>query len=463
MRPLAIASALCILASCRSRSAEQQPSQQRPPAAETAPAPPPTPCDPLLAEGARALDTWKRHATGVSEARWRAIASLNRCVAAEGGMWATVLDAPRGDAPRDAPAGRFKLVFVTDAGARAEAYPALVEDGDVFALRAEENNWSDAPSDTTAMGDWSTLDYDGDHVAEVVIPVTRRTEEGVTSSYVLVWKAASGRVEPFASAMGLHPVGTGDFDNDGRTDLVTHADLVATYINAAGLNTVLRGPRLAAVSRPGGQFFTSSGAALRHNRAECPSAPTRYFTDPDGGARVDAAKNVGCAMLWRVPPAQIVAALHRECPSAAVGVPNVCLGMLPGLEAMTRETPQADVREAVSFRYEEVPVIDAGTDAPRARYTLHVEGSGALFEPTVNLGELSGTCSVEDAAPARQVVAGLRCWWAGAGDEFQVIRRGTTLLVQRRTVDEESPPSPWRDVGHAVVNATIPLRPGEIE
>ena len=44
---------------------------------------------------------------------------------------------------------------------------------------------------------------------------------------------------------------------------------------------------------------------------------------------------------------------------------------------------------------------------------------GAAAAP-VNLGELSGTCSVEDAAPARQVVAGLRCWWAGAGDEFQL-------------------------------------------
>lgn len=460
MRPLVIA-ALTLLVACRSRTAEPPPPQPR--AAEPAPAAPPTPCDPLLAEGARALDAWKQHATGVSADRWRAIAALNRCVVAEGGLWATVLDGPRGDAPRDAPSGRFKLVFVTEAGARAEAYPALVDDGEVFALRADETNWVSTAAGATAMRDWTTFDYDGDHVAEVMIPVARPGEEGAASGYVLVWKAANGRVQPFESAMGLHPVDTGDFDNDGRTDLVTHGDLVASYLNAAGVNAMLRGPRLAAVSRPGGIFLTSSGSALRHNRGECPAAPTRYFTDPDGGARTDPAKNVGCAMLWRVPPAQIVAALHRECSPTVAGVPDVCLGMLTGLEAMTRATPQADVREAVSFRREEVPVIDAGSDAPRARYTLHVEGSGAVFAPTVPLGELAGTCSVEDAAPARQVVAGLRCWWAGAGDEFQVLRRGTTLLVQRRSVDEESPPSPWRDVGHALVNATIALRPGEIE
>jgi hypothetical protein len=121
------------------------------------------------------------------------------------------------------------------------------------------------------------------------------------------------------------------------------------------------------------------------------------------------------------------------------------------------------VRDAVSFRFEETPVIDAGADGPRGRYTLHVEGSGAVFEPTVVLGDLMGTCSVEEAAPARQVVAGLRCWWAGAGDEFQVIRRGASLLVQQRSVSEESAPSPWRDVGRATVNPTAPLRPGEIE
>ncbi len=463
MRPLAI-SLLALLAACRSRAASAPPPPAPSNAAETrAPAAPPSPCDALMAEGARALTTWKGHASAVDEARWRGIAELNHCQAVEGGVWATVLEGPRGDAPRDAPTGRFKLVFVSDLGTRSEATPALVDDGETFILRADENNWSDAPGRPTTVGPWKTVDLDGDHVEEVLIPVTRRLEESGESTYVIVWKASAGRVQPFESAMGLHPVGLDDFDNDGRPDLVTHGDLVATYLNAAGVNTVLRGPRLAAVSRPNGVFLTSSGAALRHNRAECPSPPTRYFSSPDGGARLDPAKAVGCAMLWRVPPAQIMAALRRECPSTAVDVPNACLAMLPGLEAMTRVTPQADVRDAISFRYEEIPVVDAGDGPTRGNYTLHVEGTAQSFEPTVPLGELSGACSVEDAAPARAVLAGLRCWWAGAGEEFQVLRRGPTLVVQRRSVDEQSPAGPWRDVGHAALDPTLAVRPGDVD
>lgn len=416
-----------------------------------------------MAEGAQAVDAWRRHSPAVTDAaRWRAIAALNRCEAGEGGAWATVLDAPTGNAQRDASAGRFKLVWLAEGGARSEAFPALVDDGDTFTLRPNEDNWSSGPAGTTALGTWTLFDYDGDHVAEAIIPVTGRAEDGTEAAHVLVWKATASRVQPFEPAMGLHPVGVGDFDNDGRPDLYTHADLVSRYVHAQDFHRALLGPRLAAVSRPGGVFLTSSGAALRHGRLQCPAAPTTFF-GPDGTIG-DAAKNVACAALWRVPLAQITAALRRECPSN-VAEARPCDEARDGLIEMAQATPQADVRDAVSFRFEEIPPssLDAGDAPPRGTYTLHVEGNGGGFEPTVSLGELSGTCSVDPAAPARGVVAGLRCWWAGAGDELQVLRRGASLVVQRRATSEESAPSPWRDVGRATVNPTSPLRAGDID
>ncbi len=452
--------ALALVTACR--GASRAPSPDAPRAVEDAARAPATPREALVAEGARALDAWKRHAAGVTdEARWRRIASFNHCEATEGGVWATLLDPPSGDAPRDHPEGRFKLVWMADAGARSEAYPSLVDDGETFTLRPGETNWADDETTATRMGAWTLFDYDGDHVAEVIVPLSRSVSERSEATYALVWKATASRVQPFEPAMGLHPVGTGDFDNDGRPDLVTHAGLVATYNNAAGVDDTLRGPGLAAVSRPGGVFLTSSGAALRHDRTLCPAPPATYF----GASAAEAAKNVACAMLWRVPPAQIAAALRRECPPARTGDgPRPCLDLAPGLEAMTRVTPQADLRNAVSVRYEELPPsdpADAGSDAPRARYTLHVEGLGVAFEPTVNLGELTGTCSLEPGAGA--VVAKLRCWWAGAGDEFQVLQRGPSIVVQRRGVDEQAPPTRWTDVGRANVPAGAVLRAGDID
>lgn len=451
--------ALSLAAACRG-AASPQAQRTAPPTADVERAPA-TPCEQLMAEGARAVEAWRRHSPTVTDAaRWAAIAALNHCEAGEGGAWATVLDAPTGNAPRDATAGRFKLVWLADGGARSEALPALVDDGDTFALRPNETNWSSGSAGTTALGAWTLFDYDGDHVAEAIIPVTGRGDDGAEAPHVLVWKATASRVQPFDPAMGLHPVGVGDFDNDGRPDLFTHADLVSRYNVDSGGTALLHGPRLAAVSRPGGVFLTASGAALRHGRTQCPAAPTAFF-GPDGAPNV-AAKNVACAALWRTPTSQIVNALHRESATMAPAV-RPPAAALNALIEMAQSSPQADVRDAVSFRFEEIPPssLDAGDAPPRGVYTLHVEGGGGAFEPTVNLGELAGTCSVDP--PARAIVAGLRCWWAGAGDEFQVLRRGPVLVVQRRAISEESAPTAWRDVGRATVNPTSPLRAGDID
>ena len=35
-------------------------------------------------------------------------------------------------------------------------------------------------------------------------------------------------------------------------------------------------------------------------------------------------------------------------------------------------------------------------------------------------------------------------WWAGAGDNLYVLRRGRSLIVYRKELDEEAPDLPWK-------------------
>ena len=185
-----------------------------------------TPCGPLLADGRRALEVWRRRATGLrDESVWRAIAALNHCETHDDDTWATVLAPPTGDSTGDAVTGRFKLVHLDANGTRSEAMPALSEEGEGFALRGEEHNWSADARGVTTLGAWQFVDYDGDARPEVLVPV-RLGEGDDAQRWLLVWKALPARIEAFEPAMGLHPLDADDLDHDGRPDLLTHGELV---------------------------------------------------------------------------------------------------------------------------------------------------------------------------------------------------------------------------------------------
>lgn len=49
----------------------------------------------------------------------------------------------------------------------------------------------------------------------------------------------------------------------------------------------------------------------------------------------------------------------------------------------------------------------------------------------------------DNAIPA-QALAACTGWWAGAGDNLYVVRRGRFLVVYRREVDEQAPDFPWK-------------------
>ena len=50
----------------------------------------------------------------------------------------------------------------------------------------------------------------------------------------------------------------------------------------------------------------------------------------------------------------------------------------------------------------------------------------------------------KDAGVPAQALTACLGWWAGAGDNLYVVRRGRSLVVYRREVDEQAPDLPWK-------------------
>lgn len=465
------------LLACRSAPPTPPPPSSPSPILDTPPSPvdasvaatPSGPCAAVSAEGARNLAALRRRFARVTDAdTWNHVAAFNHCEETPDGAWATVLvapsDATAGDAGSDSLEGLFRLVHVGRDGQRSDVLPRT-DRGDGFRVTERDTNWSYHDIAQTEMGVWTLFDYDGDSSPEVIIPISTRVSEQGTNPTVLVWKFSTTGLTPYDAASGFSPVGVEDVDHDGRPDLFTYGHMEGEYNNSAGVNAWLHGPRLVAWSLPWGAFTTSSGVALERNRAACPSPPTAYVVHDTAGRELGmAAQNVACARLWGVPSAAIEQALTRECPAAPAQPGPSCQEGISGLRAMARATPLADLRAAVSFRRTSLATDpDAGSDPdmPRSRFSLFIEGvSGAA--PTLDLGEHAGMCSVQDGDARQRELAVLRCWWAGAGTEFRFVRRGALVAVQRRDVDEQSPPGAWRAVGQVAVAANVALRPGEI-
>jgi hypothetical protein len=419
---------LLTLSACRPGA--RSPSPDAAPPRRDVPAPLRSACDEVLAEGRRALEAWRRRQrAAVEPGTWDNLATFNQCVESGERLWATVLGAPLGDPRATSLAGRFKLVHVGRDGTRSEAWPAVTDAGDAFVLRAQETSWRQAEEGRSRLAPIALFDYDGDDAPELLARVIDQGPEGAATERVLVWRATSTRVEPFEPAMGLHPVGVEDFDDDGRPDLLTHAELVG--VDDARPGETLRGPSLVARSLPGGLFALSSGVALLKNRERCPAPPPPPLL-VRGGPDLDAARSaerVACAMLWRVPAAAIESELRRECPTRPNVPPPTCAAALPRLVAMTRVTPLADLRAAVSFE-----ATEEAAEAGVARaWRVVLEGAPVTMAPLA-LGVIAGECDVIEGDARLGEVASLRCWAGAEGVEVRAMRQGLALVVQRRAM-----------------------------
>ncbi len=65
---------------------------------------------------------------------------------------------------------------------------------------------------------------------------------------------------------------------------------------------------------------------------------------------------------------------------------------------------------------------------------------------------VSAKAEYKDQHIPAQALAACAGWWAGAGDDLYVVRRGSSLVVYRREVDEQAPDFPWKRL------KVIPLR-----
>lgn len=446
---------LLTLSACRPGARAPSPDAAAP--RRDAPAAARSACDEVLAEGARALDAWRRRQRGaVDAATWDDLATFNQCVEAGERLWATVLGPPTGDPRSAALAGRFKLVYVGRDGTRSEAWPAVTDAGHAFVLRAQETSWRHGEEGASRLAPVSLFDFDGEGAPELLARVLDRSGDA-TGERVIVWRATATRVEPFEPAMGLHPVGVEDFDRDGRPDLLTHAELVG--VDDARPGETLRGPALVARSLRGGLFSLSSGAALTKNRERCPAPPAPPLLARETGS-VDAARSaerVACAMLWRVPAAAIEAGLRRECPPRPDAATSACAELLPRLVAMTRVTPLADLRAAVSF--EATEAADGG--AARA-WRMVLEGAaGAAFTPLA-LGVIAGECDVVEGDARAGEVASLRCWAGADGVEVRALRQGLALVAQRRVMRDGGAVGAFTELRRTALPAGLAVRAGSL-
>lgn len=96
--------------------------------------------------------------------------------------------------------------------------------------------------------------------------------------------------------------------------------------------------------------------------------------------------------------------------------------------------PARPERIAVALRFEDASV-DAPTETPHTRVVLAViresDGRTEAHEVTV----VDGACNY--VTPTEDALASGSCWWAGSGDNFDVIRSAGTICVRRVEVDEQ--------------------------
>jgi len=111
------------------------------------------------------------------------------------------------------------------------------------------------------------------------------------------------------------------------------------------------------------------------------------------------------------------------------------------VKAQPARAPAAQSKTAVRFEFE--TRLDAD-DTPHSRVFLRANGRRMpVFASTAGFQTLPRNEWKERGVP-RNALAACTSWWAGAGDNLYVVRRGARLVVFRQEMDEQAPPFPWK-------------------
>ena len=143
--------------------------------------------------------------------------------------------------------------------------------------------------------------------------------------------------------------------------------------------------------------------------------------------------------------ASIAAALVVICMGSAL---SGCGGAAPHAELGADDASERE-RVAVALRLEDAGTR-AGTDVPETRIVValirEVDGRTVTHRADV----ASGVCT--SAPPGPGTLAAARCWWAGSGAHYALVRSGAELVVRRVHVDEAV-----RDDAPAEIVLRVPL------
>ena len=123
------------------------------------------------------------------------------------------------------------------------------------------------------------------------------------------------------------------------------------------------------------------------------------------------------------------------------------LFLLAALAAGTRAPAQAGGQRGAGAKAEVTWLFDAREDGdgiPHTKVSLAV-GDRRVFleEVAANFGVLERRDYKSHGVPAAALTA-CSGWWAGAGEDFYVVRRRGSLVVYSRTLDEQARVPPYR-------------------
>lgn len=132
-------------------------------------------------------------------------------------------------------------------------------------------------------------------------------------------------------------------------------------------------------------------------------------------------------MTWRALPSALYAlALMLLC---GCGV-----GATASPPPTTPEPPARPERLAVALRFEDAGV-DPATETPHTRVVLALVRESDGRTETHEVGVIDGACNY--VTPTADALLAGSCWWAGAGANYDVVRRERVLLVRRIYEDED--------------------------
>ena len=231
-------------------------------------------------------------------------AEFGKCLRTPGGAWGLAITAVGEDGSADIAC--WAVVHVDETGRREQVFPASHGGArQTCSATFDEANlvygqFSSVIFDPPQLWD---QDHDGEPELLVHRSGTDRNQELVAAD--TIWTFRAGVVEPYAPAREIGVIEWKDVDNDGVRDIITQGPFRTDSMPCCGLLSMLSsavvGPKLLAHGRADGTFSLDDEAAREFARKQCPARPPRI-----GGRRREVGMDIGCALLWGVPPKDIV-------------------------------------------------------------------------------------------------------------------------------------------------------------